>query len=187
MRYIFILIAIVLITHNAYSQKVDFFKEDLRFRLTEEYFEVDGDYYFRNNNSLPIVSRLIYPFPNDSLFGTISSIRCIDLSDSSVAIEKYFDSKITFSINIPAYKTKVYNIGYHQKTTGNIARYILTTTHQWGKPFEEATYKLTTTKIIIDSLSYLPDKVEVFQDSSVFYWDNKIFMPDKDFEVFFHN
>lgn len=186
MRYIFILIAIILISHNAYSQKVDFFKEDLRFRLSEEYFEVDGEYYFRNNNPFPIVKRLIYPFPNDSLFGPVSSIKCINLSDSSSAIEKSFDSQITFTINIPPNQTKIYNIGYRQLITGNIARYILTTTHQWGKPFEEAMYKLTIDSIIIDSLSYIPDKVEVFNDSSIYYWDNKNFMPDKNFDIFFH-
>ncbi len=176
---------LILSTFELYSQVVDFFREDLSFKLNKEYFVVDGNYYFRNNSSLPITKIMIYPFPEDSLLGNVSAITCFNIADSISATKKIFDSKITFTITIPANNIAIYKIGYRQDLLGSMAKYILTTTHQWKKPFEQASYTLIAKNINIDSLSYIPDRVESFQDSTIFLWNKKNFMPNMDFEVFF--
>lgn len=185
MRNFIFFIFVLNVSIETQSQNIDFFREDLRFRLIENYFEVKGDYYFRNNLSSPLIMKLKYPFPQDSLFGKIGSVRCLDLSDLSSAINLVKQGYMMFTISIPANESKAYRISYHQHLRNNRALYILTTTHRWGKPFEQASYELVVENLLIDSLSYIPDKVEIFNDSTKFYWKKENFMPDRNFEVFF--
>ena len=179
--FIFILIASI----KTQSQNIDFFKEDLRFRLSENYFEVDGDYYFRNNSLNPLTLKLKYPFPQDSIFGKIDSVKCFNLSDLSSSINIIKQEYMMFTISIPASESKVYRITYRQQLLNNRALYILTTTQQWNKPFEQASYELVVENLHVDSLTFIPDNVEVFKDSTKYYWKKKNFMPDRNFEVFF--
>jgi len=182
----FLLIAFVFMASvNAQSQVVDFFREDLRFRLFEDRFEVAGNYYFRNNSSKPMVLKLKYPFPEDADFGKVEAVKCTDLSDSGNSIDFIKQEYLMFSVSIPAHEEKVYRIAYHHQLHGKRALYILTSTRQWGKPLEQATYKLIVENLHVDSLSYIPDKTEVFADSTRFFWKKSTFMPDKNFEVFF--
>ena len=186
MRHFILFIFVLIVSIEAQSQNIDFFREDLRFRLIENHFEVEGDYFFRNNLSTPLSLKLKYPFPNDSIFRKIDSVKCIDLSDSSSTINLVKQEFMMFTISIPANESKSYRISYHQHLKSNKALYILTTTSRWGKPFEQASYELVVENLLIDSLSYIPDKVDVFNDITKFYWKKENFMPDRNFEVFFH-
>ena len=185
MRNFFLLAFIFMVSMNAQSQTIDFFREDLKFRLLENRFEVSGDYYFRNNSSKSLVLKLKYPFPKDTDFGKVDAIKCSDLSDSGNSIDFIKQEYLMFVVSIPAHKEKVYRIAYHQQLLGNRAMYILTSTQQWGKSLEHITYELIVENLRVDSLSYIPDKTEVFTDSTRFFWQKKNFMPDRNFEVFF--
>lgn len=163
--FIFILIASI----KTQSQNIDFFKEDLKFRLSKIFFEVNGDYYFRNNSPNPLTLKLKYPFPQDSLFGKIDSVSCFDLLDLSSTIDMIKQEYMMFTISIPANESKVYRITYRQQLLYNRALYILTTTQQWNKPFEQASYELVVENLHVDSLTYIPDNVEIFIDSTKYY------------------
>ena len=185
MRSCVIFIFILITSIETQLQNIDFFREDLKFRLSENYFEVNGDYYFRNNSLNPLTLKLKYPFPQDSLFGKIDSVSCFDLLDKSSTINIIKQEYMMFTISILANESKVYRITYRQQLLKNRALYILTTTQQWKKPFEQASYKLFVENMHIDSLTFIPDNVEVFKDSTKYYWKKKNFMPDRNFEVFF--
>ena len=187
MKNLIIFVFVIAAAVEIQSQNVDFFREDLRFRLMDGKFEIEGDYYFRNNTESPLTMKLIYPFPLDSLFGKIDSVICFGSSDLSSSIYSVNQKQMIFAISIPPNESKIYRIAYHQQLRANKALYILTTTKRWGKPFERASYELLVENLDVDSLSYIPDKVEVFNDSTKFYWDKENFMPDRDFEVFFSN
>ncbi len=185
MRNIIIFVFVLAAAVEIQSQNVDFFREDLRFRLISGQFEVEGDYYFRNNTASLLVTKLIYPFPQDSSFGKIDSVSCIDLSDLNSPINLINQKHMIFTISIPPNESKIFRIAYHQQLKDSKASYILTTTNRWGKPFERASYELLVENLDVDSLLYVPDKVEVFNDSTKFYWKKENFMPDRDFEVYF--
>lgn len=177
---------IVAVTLNIKSQQVDFFREDLKFRLDNHYFEVTGDYYFRNASNSCASLMLIYPFPSDTaVFGKVDSVKCVDLSDGHSHMDTVNAEYMLFSITIAANESKVYQISYRQQLLGNKALYILTSTQRWAKPFEEVSYKLITENVFVDSISYIPDRVEVFPDSTTYYWKKKYFMPDRNFEISF--
>ena len=185
MRSFFLFAFVFMASLNAQSQVIDFFREDLKFRLFENRIEVSGDYYFRNNSSKPLVLKLKYPFPKNEDFGKVEAIECTDLSDSVNSIDFIKQEYLMFTVSIPAHEEKAYRIAYHQQLLANRALYILTSTRQWGKSLEHITYELFVENLHIDSLSYIPDKTEVFTDSIRFFWQKKNFMPDRNFEVFF--
>ena len=186
MKSVIVVLVIVASTLNIKSQQVDFFREDLKFRLNEQFFEVTGDYYFRNTNNKPVSLMLIYPFPAETVYGKVEAVTCVDLSDGSNQMDTVNAERMLFSITMAANQSKVYRIGYRQQLSGNKAMYILTSTHRWGQPFEVVNYELIVKDVRVDSISYIPDRVEVFTDSTKFYWKKRHFMPDRDFEISFN-
>ena len=185
MKNSFFFFLLLFISVNANSQDIDFFREDLKFTLMKDHFKVQGIYFFRNNKSNLVTTKMIYPFPDESLYGKIDSVTCNQLNDSISTIYKIKDDFMIFSISIPPMESRAYYILYTQELIKNTAMYILSTTSNWGKPFEQANYELEVINLKIDSLSYTPDKVEVFNNSTIFQWKKIDFLPQKNFEVFY--
>jgi len=163
-----------------FGNDLEFFREDLNFKIKDNYFYVDGIYFFKNQTSKKIKRVLFYPFPTDSIFGTVDSIKAICLKDS---LNKILNSKpngFLFCVEIESKHIGKYNLCYRQKLLSNKAEYILTTTQLWQKPFEEVNYQLIIPQYIkIDSLSYLPDNVKTVENKCIFYWHKENFMPSK--------
>jgi hypothetical protein len=164
----------------AFSQQLQFYKEDLSFQIKDNYFYVDGFYYFCNNSDNVINQLLFYPFPQNSLYGETDSISALSAEGKNIVISKKKEG-LTFRINLSPYGTEKLRIKYRQYLKQNQAEYILLTTRNWNKAFETATYKLICDKNLkLKSLSYVPDKTELSGNYMIYYWSKKNFMPDKD-------
>lgn len=189
MRKIIILFLIVFSFPEINSQKIEFFKEDINFKLTTKFFYVDGIYHFCNVSSDSIVANLYYPFPEGEFYGKVDSILIINMDNLSPV--KYKDNKgegIFFKIAIDPYGIIKYNIKYVQELMGGRAEYILLSTQSWKKAFEVANYKLLVSKNIkIRSLSYQPDSVINESNNKVYYWNKRDFMPDKNLIIEFES
>lgn len=182
----FILLLFILFS-SLYAEDLAFFKENINFKIDEDYFYVDGVYYFQNGSDNTLKRVLFYPFPQDSLYGKVDSIYAIGLKDSSNKIVKINDKGAFFKINIMPQNDVAINISYRQKLLGNKAEYILVSTKKWGKPLKEASYILSIPKnVIVDSLSYLPDSLQSAHREHIFYYKKKNFMPQKNFIILFH-
>ena len=168
---------------------MEFFREDLNFEVKEDYFYVDGLYYFRNTSDKELKQRLIYPFPQDSAYGKVDSLFIISVIDSTITTNmQYGDKGASFTIQVEPDSTAVYRIGYQQELKGEKAEYILTTTQTWGRPFEQVNYQLVFPKeLILDSLSYMPDSLKDIGNKYIFYWYKEDFMPDRNFKIHFSN
>lgn len=186
MKRLFFIILISCSFQVLSGQKLDFYREDLRFSLESEYFLVEGDYFFRNNTNQNVSQLMRYPFPDSGKYGKVDSVYCIEaLTGEDCMIGENNGKWIMFRVNVPAKDTAKYVIGYRQQTKGNEALYILTTTQNWGKPFEYVSYRLSVNGLAVDSLSYIPDKVSISGDNTIFYWEKRDFMPRRDFVVQF--
>jgi len=174
--FIFFLLAI-----TTSSQRADFFREDITFRLDSTYFDVEGYYWFANHFAEMVKSEIFYPFPNGQS-GTIDSIRLYNISSGNiVGYKKEGSSGISFLMSIDPFDTLLFQIGYRQKIIGDSAIYILRTTQGWGKPILLAEYKL----IVPDSFrlkqfTYQPDKSYKMEKFIIYYWRKDNFMPDKE-------
>jgi hypothetical protein len=170
-----------------FSQNLQFYREDLTFEIKEGYFYVDGIYNFCNNSDKMIRQVLFYPFPEDSLFGKVDSIKASDvILKSGNIITQSNDKGFYFKVEINPYGVGKYRISYRQKLLRNKAEYILLTTQKWGKPFENSLYKLIIPDTLkITSTSYTPDSTEHVNQKEIFYWNKKDFMPDKNMIFYF--
>ena len=155
--------------------------------IEENYFYVNGLYYFRNTSNKELKQRLIYPFPQDSAYGKVDSLFVINVIDSTITTNMQNGEKgASFTIQIDPDSTAIYRIGYRQELKDKKAEYILTTTQTWGRPFEQVNYKLIFPKELkLDSLSYMPDSLRDENNQFIFFWYKDDFMPDRNFEIHF--
>ncbi|MBI4646544.1 MAG: DUF4424 family protein [Bacteroidia bacterium] len=175
-----IIIIFSFVCNCLFSQDLQFYREDLNFEIKNNYFYVDGIYYFCNVGEREVSRILYYPFPTDSNLGDVDSIKVTDLSKNSSENINRNAKGIYFKINLNSYGIAKYNITYRQKLFKNKTEYILTTTQSWKRPFETVNYKLTVSEsTTIDSLSYLPDSAVVIGNKRCYYWHKEKFMPDK--------
>ncbi|MDA3813445.1 MAG: hypothetical protein PF570_04245, partial [Candidatus Cloacimonetes bacterium] len=156
MKQIIILILIISF-HLIQAQDLQFYQEDLDFKIVENYFYVNGLYYFRNNSSKEINKRLFYPFPQDEIYGKIDSIFVINIQDTLKETDiRNNQNGISFTIHIKPDTTAIYRICYRQELKEAKAEYILTTTQTWGIPFTQVNYTLAFPKeFSLDSISYM--------------------------------
>ena len=174
--------------NNLFSQKLSFYKEDLKFYLDTNNFIVDGYYYLSNNDSSKVSQIIFYPFPTEADFGNVDSISVFDDTfKKEISFYKAKDnSGITFLLQMEGYGFRKIKIIYRQRLNNNIAKYILRTTQNWGKPIESANYILSVSdKIKIDSLSYPADSARVVNNKTIYYWSKKNFFPREDFIFYF--
>jgi hypothetical protein len=170
-----------------FSQNLQFYREDLTFEIKDAYFYVDGFYDFCNNSDSSIHQFLFYPFPLDSAYGEVDSINAVDINARSINIISNKTGKgFYFKIALKPYGIGKYKLSYRQRLLKNKAEYILLTTQKWGKPFDNACYKLFTPSLMkINSISYKPDSVKQTSNKAIYYWNKKDFMPDKNMIIYF--
>jgi hypothetical protein len=177
-----IIIGALLVQLSCYGQALQFFAEDLTFRLSPEVFEVEGDYYFRNTTDKPTRQMLLYPFPDEAAYGTISCISIMQGSDS--ILFKRTAGGVLFTVTAAARQEVAYRIGYDQQLTADSACYIITTTQRWKQPFEWATYQLRMPdNLTLLNISILPDSIGHTSTEEIYYWSRRNFLPQTDFLI----
>jgi hypothetical protein len=168
------------------GQDISFFKEELKFQLKPDKFEVDGLYYFRNRGDEEIQQMMFYPFPDIEKYGEISFIEIRKESDTVSQIATVSKKGSLFKMFIDPNGESVYHIRYSQQLKSNRAKYIITTTQQWGFEFEQADYILEfQNDLQIDTLSIKPDSIIQQMNYTQYIWHRENFMPEEDFIFWF--
>jgi hypothetical protein len=170
----------------AYSQRANFFKEDITFRLDGICLNVEGYYWFSNNSTTSVATDIFYPFPAYS-GEKIDSIRLYNISRGQ-EVHYTLDGThgISFDLFINPHDTAVFLIGYREKLFGDSASYVLRTTQSWGKPLNHAEYKLLVPdSLVMKGFSYPPIKMYMIQGETIYYWEMDNFMPTRDMIFYF--
>lgn len=171
----------------SFAQNISFYKEEITFQLDRKYFQVSGDYFFRNGTNGDIDEYIFYPVYKDSLNSAFDSLWIFDYTDNkALSYINKADSGIFFHLYIPAGDSAKIKIYYRQIHYGNYVKYILTTTRTWKKPLKTARYLVMVDKDInITSFSWPPRETIPFEVKTLYQWSLVDFMPDKDFEIRF--
>ena len=185
LRLAFVSLLVLLGTYTVTPQSLQFYEEALFFEIKDGYFIVDGQYYFRNSSRSDIHQILFYPFPQEDYLGEIESVSISDVAGfEDDLIINQTEKGVSFRLDIEAGKEKVYKIYYKQLVPNQKAKYILTTTAQWGRPLEKAFYQLKAgSNINVIYFSYPPDKDEKQENYIIYFWYMESFMPDRDLVV----
>ncbi len=166
------------------QSQLHFDEEYLTFELHRQEFRVSGVYLFSSTDSSE--HTILYPFPVDTLFGEAYDIQVRDVkSGKNLPIEMEKDkSGIRFQILVAG--SVQLQIGYAQALKSNRAKYILTTTQNWGRPLHVANYTLVV-DANLEMLKFpMMYQKKMLQGSKILYfWQKTDFMPTTDFEVQF--
>jgi hypothetical protein len=171
---------------NLNSQDLQFYREDIVFRVNTKYVEINGEYYFCNVGDKDKRVALFYPFPGNTK-ELVDSLVAEDLNTNSVIPHQDARSGVFIPVFVKAYGQSAYRVYFRQKLKEDHFKYILNSTATWGRPLEIANYELQIpVSVTPDSLSFLPDTSFIINDTRYYQWKKKDFMPDRNFEVFFH-
>jgi hypothetical protein len=163
---------------------VSFTEEYIEFHLKKTTFTVNGMYYFVNNTANIVSKEISYPFPVP--LSDIDSVQIFDNLQGRFLNYERMQKKVVFRITMPPKDTVKLNIFYRQKGVKDTARYILTTTKNWGEPLRKAEYTFDAEKARkILSFSYPPDNSSASGNTQKYFWSRKDFLPEKDFIVVF--
>lgn len=168
------------------AQDIRFLKEDITFQIQQEYFIVEGYYWFTNQSSLLDEQLIYFPFGVTDVKETVDSIEIYNiLAGMSPRINETGNKGSFFNLNVPYRDTAVIRIKYRQKIISDSVMYILRSTQYWKKPLESAEYKLRIGKqMVMTGFSVQPDKVYSIGNENIYHWKRIDFMPEKD--LIFH-
>jgi hypothetical protein len=186
MKIIFIVLFFSL---NLFAQSIDFYKEDITFKLTPTKVYVSGLYYFKNKTDKIQKNLIYFPVIPTCIINVADSIDIFNLSKlHSVEISKKTSNGFFFILETGANDSTIYQIQYQQDICGDSALYVLESTQKWGKALSSGIYKI----IVPDSLkiayfSYKPDSTYHFTNFNIYYLEKKDFIPDRDIVLKFKN
>jgi hypothetical protein len=174
-----LLISLILLEIDVYSQNLSFYRENITMKIDGQDFYVSGTYYFRYD--LTDTKLLHYPFPTGEMYGNPDSIYLFDLTNNATIKPLEIDSSmLLFLVDFSSSPEVSIQISYKQPLRSDQAEYILETTQVWGKPFEEATYQLIVPSYItIQSFSITPSDSIMTGFDKVYTWEKYNYMPEQ--------
>jgi hypothetical protein len=122
------------------AQIVQFQGETIEITVDDHIACVKGEYYLKNLLKEFKQQSLIYPFIVSDELPFPDSIRIFIKPDSTLIPFKIIPGAIAFSVLLDPQSITCFCVTYFQKTPGHQMEYLLTSTRQWKKPLEFATY-----------------------------------------------
>ncbi|MBD3232678.1 MAG: hypothetical protein GF315_03030 [candidate division Zixibacteria bacterium] len=170
------------------GKPVDFYREKIIMWVYPDMVEVEGIYYFRNKRDKAMKFPIIYPFPLDEYHhrpDSVSVVFSCGLTESGINYKlNTSGSFASYALELLPGENNVMTVFYRQKLKGNLARYILTTTSAWGKPFELAEYEVyTSIELPGAEINYPCDSDTTKGKMRKCVFSRKDFYPDRDIIV----
>jgi hypothetical protein len=125
-----------------------FVREEITIRVHGACCTLDGRYEFRNTGDHAVLWPIFYPLLNTDAIPLADSVHIHDAETEELLPFESGVNGVSFAFNMPPCASKVIRISYRQRTPKKRMDYVLTSTKQWGKPLESATFRV----VIPDSL-----------------------------------
>lgn len=184
-----IIIIVLFFSLSLTAQSIDFYKEDITFKITPDKFYVNGLYYFKNKTDKIRKNLIYFPVTPTCVNNVADSIDIFNISKlQSIEISKKTSNGFFFILETGAHDSTIYQIQYQQDICGDSALYVLTSTQKWNKPLSSGTYKIMVPDSLkIEYFSYQPDSTYYFTNFNVYYLERKDFIPNRDLVLKFKN
>jgi hypothetical protein len=158
--------------------------EEIELIVKDSNCTVRGRYWFRNDDLKSANIVLFYPFVINEQLPYPDTIFVANVgSDQQV---KFTRSKngVFFDVTVQAFSTALYCVSYTQRTSTCSMQYLLQTTAQWGKPLEQALYRVRIPEkyILMSSTIRFPTMYEQKYEK-VYESCKEDFMPSTDFMI----
>jgi hypothetical protein len=179
MRSFFLTSLLYLFAFCVSGQGFRFYKENITMKIEKDYFHVTGIYYLKSDGNKSEV--LVYPYPVDSLYGTVDSICIYSMTSNTIIKPNKTDrDKTVFTLGFGHNPDQDIQISYRQKLLGNRAEYILKSTIGWREPLDQANYQLIVQSgMLITRFSIPPQDSIVTGQERVYLWKKHDYMPSE--------
>lgn len=170
------------------NMPVEFFKEEISMTVTEGEFTISGAYYFRNNTEMDKPMPIVFPFYIDDSTHYPHEISAFIINGDDTLKLDFQENRERGSIRIRVpmkpQETAVWHLEYSQKIDKPQATYILKSTQVWGKPLEEALYKIDIPdNIDIDYIWADVDSVTCVSNRETLWIHKTEYMPFNDMTI----
>jgi len=167
---------------------VEFYKEEISMIVNETEFAISGTFYFRNNTEMGRPMPIVFPFYIDDSTHYAHEISAFVMDGQERHQLDYQENRERGSIRIRVpMKPKgitLWHLEYTQKIDKSQATYILRSTQAWGKPLEEALYKIDIPdNIDIDYIWADVDSVTANDNREILWIHRTEYMPFKDMTI----
>jgi hypothetical protein len=163
-----------------------FYREHVTVEPSDGRVRVVGVYYFRNESDEPLSTPIRYPFPVDRYQVMPFRIRVWEETGEDLRPLGFTreDASVRWRMQFAPRGERTVRVEYVQEIKKNRAVYIVTTTHEWGRPIELAEFEFRVPAHFEDvELSFEPDHTSVSGDTIVHYLRETDFLPDSDLTV----
>lgn len=163
-----------------------FYREHVTVEPSDGRVRVVGIYHFRNESDEPLATGIQYPFPVDRYQMMPFRIRVWEETQEGLDPLGFtrVDASVRWRMRFTPREERTVRVEYVQEIKRNRAVYIVTTTHEWGKPIELAEFEFRVPVHFEDvEFSFEPDHVSESGDTVVYYMSATDFLPDSDLTV----
>lgn len=165
----------------SFAQPLSFLKEEIQITVNEGFCDVTGTYYFVSPTNKKIEKTIYYPFPVNKLAFPDSIFLNIPKTGK---VLNYKKGKKGIYFRLEVKDTAVVQVFYRQPVSKNEMTYILTSTQEWNKPLQEASFEITVPgNIDITGISYPWHYVESKDGYKTYHIIKNKFMPKKDLHI----
>jgi hypothetical protein len=140
-------VSVIQLSFGAISA-AQFVREEISIRVHGSYCTLDGRYEFRNTQNDAALWPIFYPLLNNAAIPLADSIHIRDAVTEDLLPFEDGVNGVSFALTMPPRASKAIRISYRQRTPEKTMEYILTSTQKWGKPLEQATFRV----VVPDSL-----------------------------------
>ena len=165
---------------------VTFFKEFITVSLSDSEANIEGIYYFRNNQSSGQLFRVFFPFYLDSLTLFPHEIAAFKKNGKHLDKLAYMatHNAVRFSVPLNADTVTVWSLQYSQNLRSKSAIYILKSAQTWRKPLEEAHFMVNVPRNFKNVKIWPePDSSRVDAGRVYYFCTERNFMPERDLEI----
>jgi hypothetical protein len=163
-----------------HAQALQFSEEEVRVHVQGRHCTVTGTYTFTNHSDREIAWSLFYPLLETPQLPFPDEISVFDTTRSIAPPFSTSKEGIAFPVSTPPRSRATYRISYKQRTLAARMEYILTTTRNWGRPLDRATFVVTIPDSLqLTSISIPCDSVKLYGNDSVFSSRRHNFLPEE--------
>jgi len=160
------------------TSPAQFVREEIIVRVHGDYCALDGTYEFRNAEEHALPWPIFYPLLNTAVIPLADSIRICDAGTEELLPFESGVNGVSFALNMPPRASRIIRISYRQRTPKERMEYVLTSTKEWGRPLESATFRVVVPNALRLTHMSLPyDSVMKRGNNVEYFTRKKTFMP----------
>lgn len=170
---------------------VEFIGEHITMQVSQDTVAIHGIYTFRNRTSVSQRCRVVFPFHVDEFSEYPNDMRAFVVEGAdTLGIDLYpalASNSARLAVPVRANAEVAWHLLYRQRINSAYARYILTSTREWGRSLDTATYRFVVPAHYEETITWPPATLVGIHDGwRVLECTREDFLPERDMVVMWY-